>query len=169
MLRAGDAHAQTINGIPELCAEFRKTCRRHKWQYIANGNNSPVELCQHVSPADGEKGLRLRLPRRRALTYVVSQVSASGDARMSLYAFRSRVLNPLLRSFSDGIPCLTPQGQAIWVDGPTAPKQAWTIWRWTGGSPVKVLTLPPRWARHRTTASAESSGSQLRRSAAAAA
>jgi hypothetical protein len=78
-----------------------------------------------------------------ALTYVVSQVSASGDARMSLYAFRDRVFTPLLRSFGDGIPYLTPRGQAIWVDGPAAPKQAWTIWRWTGGAPVKVLTLPP--------------------------
>ena len=38
---------------------------------------------------------------------------------------------------------MTAQGQAIWVNGPLRPKGPWTIWRWSGGAPVKITTLPP--------------------------
>lgn len=77
-----------------------------------------------------------------ALTYVVEQVSARGTVDDTLYASRGRSLTVLLRSFGEAFPYLTPRGQAIWAQGPTAPKQPWTIWRWTGGSPVRILTLP---------------------------
>jgi hypothetical protein len=38
---------------------------------------------------------------------------------------------------------MTPQGQAIGVSGPAQPKGPWMIWRWSGGAPVKIATLPP--------------------------
>ena len=38
---------------------------------------------------------------------------------------------------------MTAQGQAIWVNGPPQPKGPWTIWRWSGGAPVKITILPP--------------------------
>jgi hypothetical protein len=77
-----------------------------------------------------------------ALTYVVEQLSARGTADDSLYAWQGKTLTALLRSFGAALPYLTPREQAIWVQGPTAPKQPWAIWRWTGGAPVRILTLP---------------------------
>jgi hypothetical protein len=77
-----------------------------------------------------------------ALTYAVEQLSARGTADDSLYAWQGRTRTALLRSFGVALPYLTPQEQAIWVQGPTAPKQPWTIWRWTGGAPARILTLP---------------------------
>ncbi len=29
-----------------------------------------------------------------------------------------------------------------WASGPARPKGPWTIWRWSGGAPVKITTLP---------------------------
>jgi hypothetical protein len=29
-----------------------------------------------------------------------------------------------------------------WLD-PVRPERPWTIWRWSGGAPVKVVALPP--------------------------
>jgi hypothetical protein len=77
-----------------------------------------------------------------ALTYVIEQLSARGTADDSLYSWQGHTLTALLRSYGGGFPYLAPGGQAIWVHGPAAPKQPWTIWRWTGGKPVRILTLP---------------------------
>lgn len=80
-----------------------------------------------------------------ALTYFIQRLSRSGTASASLVAWQAGHLRTLL-SFTTGVTQvydMTTQEQAIWADGPAAPKQSWTIWRWSGGSPVKVTTLPP--------------------------
>jgi hypothetical protein len=87
-----------------------------------------------------------------ALTYVIQQISGSGTASASLVAWQADRRTTLL-SFPAGAPWtfpawapwiyMTPQGQAIWFGGPLQPKGPWTIWRWSGGAPVKITTLPP--------------------------
>jgi hypothetical protein len=77
-----------------------------------------------------------------ALTYVIQRVSG-GTVRSSLIEWRAGRLETLL-SFPAGafMISVSAQGQAIWVTGPPEPKGAWTIWRWSGGAPVKITTLP---------------------------
>jgi hypothetical protein len=77
-----------------------------------------------------------------SLTYVVEQLSSRGTALNGLYAWRDGRITALLRSFNGGIPFMNPRGQAIWTLGPSAAHQPWAIWRWTGGAPVRILTLP---------------------------
>jgi hypothetical protein len=80
-----------------------------------------------------------------ALTYVIQQISSSGTASASLVAWQPGGRTILL-SFPGGasqIYDMTAQGQAIWVSGPPQPGGSWTIWRWSGGAPVKITTLPP--------------------------
>ena len=80
-----------------------------------------------------------------ALTYFIQRISSSGTASASLVAWQAGRRTTLL-SLPGGasqIYNMTVQGQAIWVDGPPQPKGPWTIWRWSGGAPVKITTLPP--------------------------
>jgi hypothetical protein len=81
-----------------------------------------------------------------ALTYVIQRLNRSGATSASLVAWQAgRVTN--LLSFPAGMQTqfydMTAQGQAIWVSGPAQPKGPWMIWRWSGGAPVKITTLPP--------------------------
>jgi hypothetical protein len=79
-----------------------------------------------------------------ALTYVVQQVSSSGAASASLEWWQAGYQAIQLSFPADpGAYDMTAQGQAIWVSGPPQPKGPWTIWRWSGGAPVKITTLPP--------------------------
>ncbi len=80
-----------------------------------------------------------------ALTYIIQRLSRSGAAGASLAAWQAGHRSTLL-SFPAGPPSsydMTAQGQAIWASGPARPKGPWTIWRWSGGAPVKILALPP--------------------------
>jgi len=81
-----------------------------------------------------------------ALTYVIQRLSRSGAARASLVAWQAGRLTTLL-SFPAGMQTqfygMTAQGQAIWVTGPARPKGRWMIWRWSGGTPVEIVALPP--------------------------
>jgi hypothetical protein len=82
-----------------------------------------------------------------ALTYVLQQISPSGfTATASLVRWQAGRLTTLL-SFPAGMQTqlydITVQAQAIWVNGPAQPKGPWTIWRWSGGAPVKITALPP--------------------------
>jgi hypothetical protein len=81
-----------------------------------------------------------------ALTYVIQQISSSGTASTSLVWWQAVGGRTILLSFPAGMQTLlydmTAQGQAIWVNGPPQPKGPWTIWRWSGGAPVKISTLP---------------------------
>jgi hypothetical protein len=80
-----------------------------------------------------------------ALTYVIQRISGSGTARASLVSWQAGHLRTLL-SLAAGMQTqyydMTPQEQAIWVSGPAQPRGPWTIWRWSGGAQVKVVTLP---------------------------
>jgi hypothetical protein len=88
-----------------------------------------------------------------ALTYVIQQISSTGAASASLVwwlaGYRSILLSfpgvasQLYPVTLLGLYDMTAQGQAIWVSGPAQPKGPWTIWRWSGGAPVKITTLPP--------------------------
>jgi hypothetical protein len=40
-------------------------------------------------------------------------------------------------------PSSTVRGVPPAADDPPQPKGPWTIWRWSGGAPVKITTLPP--------------------------
>jgi hypothetical protein len=83
-----------------------------------------------------------------ALTYLIQRLSRSGAASASLVAWQAGRRTTLL-SFPAGAPPvydLTAQGQAIWVNGPARPEGPWTIWRWSGGVPVKIGALPQRGA-----------------------
>ncbi|HUB23174.1 MAG TPA: hypothetical protein VMA97_12300 [Streptosporangiaceae bacterium] len=96
--------------------------------------NKPV--CEEFDPAYLASG---------ALTYVTQRISATGTASASLVKWQSGRLTTLLSfpaapsAFYD----MTPQGQAIWADAPANPDKSWTIWRWSGGTPVKITALPP--------------------------
>jgi hypothetical protein len=93
-------------------------------------------VCEEFDPAYLASG---------ALTYVTQRISGSGTASASLVAWRAGRLRTFF-SFPAGVPPgydMTARGQAIWVDYPAQPKGPWTIWRWSGGAPVKITTLPP--------------------------
>jgi hypothetical protein len=81
-----------------------------------------------------------------ALSYVIQRLSGSGTARASLVAWQAGRRTTLL-SFPAGMQTqfydMTALGQAIWVNGPARPGGPWTIWRWSGGVPVKITVLPP--------------------------
>lgn len=81
-----------------------------------------------------------------ALSYVIQRLSASGTVRASLVAWRPGQPATTLLSFPGGPPPqsydITAHGQAIWASGPARPKGQWTVWRWSGGAPVKIITLP---------------------------
>ena len=85
-----------------------------------------------------------------ALSYVIQRLSGSGAVRASLVAWRPGHPATTLLSFPGGPPPqsydITAQGQAIWASGPARPKGPWTIWRWSGGTPAKITTLPARGA-----------------------
>jgi hypothetical protein len=92
-------------------------------------------VCEESDPAYLASG---------ALTHVVQRISDNGTASASLVAWQAGRLTTLLSFPAGPSPFydMTAQGQAIWVDYPAEPKGPWTIWRWTGGAPVKI-TLPP--------------------------
>jgi hypothetical protein len=81
-----------------------------------------------------------------ALTYLVQRRSGSGATRVSLVAWQAGRTATLL-SFPAGPPGqsydMTGQGQAIWASGPAQPAAPQTIWRWSGGTPAKIISLPP--------------------------
>ena len=81
-----------------------------------------------------------------ALSYVIQRLSASGTVRARLVAWRPGQPATTLLSFPGGPPPqsydITAHGQAIWASGPARPKGQWTVWRWSGGAPVKIITLP---------------------------
>jgi hypothetical protein len=80
-----------------------------------------------------------------ALTYIIERLNRSGAVSASLVAWQA-VHRTTLVSIPGGASQaydMTSQGQAIWVDGPAQPKGPWTIWRWSGGAPAKITTLPP--------------------------
>lgn len=105
-----------------------------------------VQPCRAgARPASYPRGPDRRLASG-ALTCVIQQISSSGTASTSLVSWQAGGRTILL-SFPAGMQTLfydmTAQGQAIWVNGPLRPKGPWTIWRWSGGAPVKITTLPP--------------------------
>ncbi|HJY71580.1 MAG TPA: hypothetical protein VJ347_07355 [Streptosporangiaceae bacterium] len=94
------------------------------------------DLCGEFDPAYLASG---------ALTYLIQRVSRSGAAGASLVAWQAGLRTTLL-AFPAGAPPfydLTAQGQAIWVNSPARPNGPWTIWRWSGGAPVRIAALPP--------------------------
>ena len=80
-----------------------------------------------------------------ALTYVIQRTSASGTTRASLVKWQAGRLTTLLSFATAPFASydMTPQGQAIWADTPASPGKPWTIWHWSGGTPVKITALPP--------------------------
>jgi hypothetical protein len=93
-------------------------------------------VCEEFDPAYLASG---------ALTYVTQRISDSGTASASLVRWQSGRLTTLFSFPTAPSPFydMTPQGQAIWADVPASPGKPWTIWRWSGGTPVKIPTLPP--------------------------
>ncbi len=81
-----------------------------------------------------------------ALTYLVQRQSGRGTARVSVVAWQAGGTATLL-SFPAGPAgqsyAMTGQGQAIWASGPARPTGPQTIWRWSGGAPAKIISLPP--------------------------
>jgi hypothetical protein len=111
---------------------------------IGDGRTAPAPCtgagnyqCQGSGPAYLASG---------ALTYVIQRISRSGAVSASLVTWQAGRRTTLL-SLPAGMQTqyydMTAQGQAIWVSGPARPKGPWTIWRWSGGAPVQILTLPP--------------------------
>jgi hypothetical protein len=80
------------------------------------------------------------------LTYVIERISRNGAARASLAAWRPGGHASTRLSFPAATQPqpydMTARGQAIWASGPAQPKGPWTVWRWSGGAPVKITTLP---------------------------
>jgi hypothetical protein len=107
---------------------------------IRAGRTAPAPCADVGSPACGE--FDPAYLAGGALTYVIQRVSSGGTARASLVAWRAGRRTTLL-SLSALPPSIyvTAQGQVIWAVVPAQPKGAWTIWRWTGGNPVKITTL----------------------------
>jgi hypothetical protein len=105
---------------------------------IRDGRTAPAPcsfLCGELDPAYLASG---------ALTYLIQRLSRSGAASASLVAWQAGHLKTLL-SFPAEMQTqyydMTAQGQAIWAD--VRPGQSWTVWRWSGGVPVKIIALPP--------------------------
>ena len=95
------------------------------------------DVCAEFDPAYLASG---------ALSYVIQRVSPSGVARASLVAWQAGRRTTLLSFFPAGAPSsygMTARGQAIWVSSPVRPKGPWLIWRWSGGTPVRIGALPP--------------------------
>jgi hypothetical protein len=93
--------------------------------------------------------------RTGTLTYVTEQLSPNGTSPITLVSWAGGKLTRLV-TMRDGpgpLPLLqgestTPQGAAIWVlqtQTRAGARLAWrsTIWRWPGGKPVRIRTLPP--------------------------
>jgi hypothetical protein len=93
--------------------------------------------------------------RSGTLTYVTEQLSAGGTSPITLVSWAGGKPATLVTMW-DGpgpLPLLqgestTPRSAAIWVlqtQTSVGGRPAWrsTIWRWTGGKPVRVRTLPP--------------------------
>ena len=93
--------------------------------------------------------------RTGTLTYVTEQLSPSGSGSITLVSWAGGTLTKLVTMWNGpGSPPLlpgestTPQGAAIWVlQSQTQVAGRFTarstIWRWSGGKPVRVRTLPP--------------------------
>jgi hypothetical protein len=81
------------------------------------------------------------------LSYVIQRVSRAGASQVSLAAWPAGGRASTRLSFPRGMRTqaygMTARGQAIWASGPARPGGPWTIWRWSGGAPVRVITLPP--------------------------
>jgi hypothetical protein len=81
-----------------------------------------------------------------ALSYVIQRLSGSGAVRANLVTWRAGQPATTLLSFPGGPPpqayAMTARGQAIWVSGPAQPKGRWTLWRWSGGTLVRIITFP---------------------------
>jgi hypothetical protein len=97
------------------------------------GTGNPT--CGDIDPAYLTSG---------ALTYVLQRISG-GTVRASLVEWQAGRLETLL-SLPAGANFISvnAQGQAIWVTGPPQPEAPQTVWRWSGGAPVKITTLPSR-------------------------
>ena len=109
--------------------------------------------------ADGRKvpcpgGCAAKFPsylRTGALAYVTEQLRATGPTAITLVRWAGghrakhlvtlwagRAAPPIVSGEST-----TPQGAAIWVLQ-TGPPARYTIWRWSGSTPVRVKTFPAR-------------------------
>jgi len=106
---------------------------------IRDGHTAPAPCADIGNPGCGE--LDPAYLASGALTYVIRTVSSGGTASASLVAWQAGRLTTLLSQLG-GLPSVTPQGQAIWVGAPAQPTGPQTIWRWSGGAPVKITTLP---------------------------
>jgi hypothetical protein len=137
VLTFGAFTAATISdgrtGPPPCPAATHDQCAESDPGYLAGGTL-------------GTLGTRSTLGTRGALSYVIQRLSASGTVRASLVAWRPGQLATTLLSLPGGPPPqsydITARGQAIWASGPARPKGPWTVWRWSGGAPVKITTLP---------------------------
>jgi hypothetical protein len=109
---------------------------------IRDGRTAPAPCLVAGDPGCGEA--EPAYLASGALTYVIQRLYGSRPSvSASLVAWQAGRRTTLL-SFPAAGPLIsmTPQGQAIWVSGPAQPKGSWTIWRWSGGAPVKITTLP---------------------------
>lgn len=81
-----------------------------------------------------------------ALSYLIERQSRSGATRATLVTWQAGHPATTLLSFPGNTQPrsydMTAPGQAIWASGPARPKGPWTVWRWSGGTPVKITTLP---------------------------
>jgi hypothetical protein len=94
---------------------------------------APTLTCSEADPAYLATG---------ALTYHILRLSSSDTASTSLVSWQAGHLTTLL-SHPGGLAYMTAQEQAIGVAGPAKPGGSWTIWRWSGGAPVKITAPPP--------------------------
>jgi hypothetical protein len=94
---------------------------------------APTLACGESDPAYLASG---------ALTYHIQRLSSTGAASASLVAWQAGHLTTLL-SHPGGLAYMTAQEQAIGVSGPAQPGGSWTIWRWSGGAPVKITAPRP--------------------------
>ena len=91
--------------------------------------------------------------RTGTLTYVTQQLPPHGTSLITLVSWTGGQPTKLVTLAAGPLPevqgvSTTPQGTAIWVlqtQTSAGSRLAWrsTIWRWSGGPPVQVMTLPP--------------------------
>ena len=96
--------------------------------------------CQESGPAYLASG---------ALSYL-EWLSTTGAGRTSLLAWSPGQRPATLVTFPAVAPLsfydMTSQGQAVWAAYQARPMAPQLLWRWTGGAPVKIATMPPRGA-----------------------
>ena len=140
VLTFGAFTAATISdgrtGPPPCPAATHDQCAESDPAYLAGGTHATRGTLSYIIQRRSGSGT----------TQASGTTGASGTTRTSLVTWQAGHPATTMLSFPVSAQpqsyAMTASGQAIWASGPARPKGQWTIWRWSGGAPVKITALP---------------------------